>query len=88
VLVAEQGSKKGKLQGAVFLPNLSWSSTARSFLAQPWFASQCKRLQFRAGWGMMHQKFCWSLSGISLLEHVWFGAACVLQVMEEVDFSP
>lgn len=37
--------------------------------------------------GMIHQIFCLSPSGISFLERVWLGAACILQVMEEIGFS-
>lgn len=36
----------------------------------------------------MHQVFCLSPSGISFLKSVWFSAACVLQVMEEIDCGP
>lgn len=36
---------------------------------------------------MIHQIFCLSPSGIGFLERVWLGAACILQVMEEIGFS-
>lgn len=79
--MAEQGTKKKKLQVAVIFLTLPGLPT------QPWFVSQCKRLQFRAVCGMTHEIFCWGPSAISSLEYVQFDADCILHVMEETVFS-